>query len=254
LLKAGLLAMGAAPLLGAGSVLGSPRSRFGPQRLGVVAASGSEAVREYLDVLYCSHGEPLYGDLYLPAGGSRFPAVLVLHGGGFDSGDKSSMTPYARSMAGLGFAVFNANYRFSPPYPRGAPMQDAVAALRWLRRQSFVVKHHVGVMGASAGATMALTMATYGMVRAALSWSGACEKLAPAVTPTSSPCYLAHSTDDPVVPVSDAVDMAAALGAAGVDHAFDEVPGSAHGTALGKNRRVEEHTSAWLRSRVAGNR
>jgi acetyl esterase/lipase len=250
--------MGAAPFLRFGpvrSVLGD-RGSAGDGPRPRVAGAGSNAasgrLRVYLDVLYAVHGEPLQGDLYLPGVGQSFPAALLLHGGGFDSGDKSSMTPYATAIAKLGFVVFNANYRYAPPNPDEAPMQDALTALRWLRDLPFVAGDRVGVLGASAGATMALTMGTYGIVGAVVSWSGACEELAPAVTSGSSPCYLAHSNDDPIVPVQDAVDMSAALDAAGVDYLFDRLPGKAHGIALGKKPSVDHHTSTWLRTQLAG--
>lgn len=253
-LKAGALAIGAVPLLGARSVrsvLGASGA-VGRGSAGAVQSAGAGSVRVYFDVRYATHIEPLYGDLYVPKQPARRPGVLILHGGGFDSGDKSSMSGYAEIIAELGFVVFNANYRYAPPYPKEAPMQDAESALDWLRRRSFVLPRRVGVLGASAGATMALAMATYGMVTAAVSWSGACEKLAPAVTAASSPCYLAHSTDDPVVPVRDAEDMAAALWDADVPCRFDQLPGSAHGIALGRNRRVDQGTSVWLRTQLAG--
>jgi acetyl esterase/lipase len=256
MLKAGALAIAAAPILGARSVrsvLGDSGAA-GRGSAGTVQRPGAGAgsIRVYQDVRYATHTDPLYGDLYVPKGPARRPGVLVLHGGGFDSGDKSSMSRYAEDIAELGFVVFNANYRYSPPYPKEAPMEDAETALDWLRRRSFVLPRRVGVLGASAGATMALAMATYGMVRAAVSWSGACEKLTPAVTGVSSPCYLAHSTDDPVVPVKDAEDMAAALRDADVPCRFDRLPGEAHGIALGKNRRVDLGTSTWLQTRLAG--
>jgi dipeptidyl aminopeptidase/acylaminoacyl peptidase len=68
------------------------------------------------------------------------------------------------------------------------------------------------------------------------------------VGPDSSPCYLAHSTGDSVIPVREAVDMADALAAAGVPYRFDQVSGAAHGIAMGKNATVLRHTRNWLKA------
>ena len=89
-------------------------------------------------------GLPLLLDLYLPAEGTSqgpVPAVVHFHGGGWRMGDRSSLgpvtdafalTPFER-LAAAGFAVVSADYRLSSQAVFPAQLEDATAAVAWLR-------------------------------------------------------------------------------------------------------------------------
>jgi acetyl esterase/lipase len=49
-------------------------------------------------------------DVYRPRPRSARPAVLVVHGGGWRSGDKDRMERVSRAVAEAGFVAVNANY------------------------------------------------------------------------------------------------------------------------------------------------
>ncbi|MEO5961347.1 MAG: hypothetical protein ABIZ49_13710, partial [Opitutaceae bacterium] len=62
-------------------------------------------------------GESLKLDAYVPEGTGPFPAVILVHGGGWTGGDKSGgprkgyMAPMHEPLEKAGFAWFSINYR-----------------------------------------------------------------------------------------------------------------------------------------------
>lgn len=110
-------------------------------------------------------------DLAMPKSDTskRRPAIVVIHGGGWLEGDKSSFsTPKNRppgnviDFAELGFVAITINYRLSKQAPFPAALQDCKCAVRWLRANA--EKYHVdperiGAWGNSAGGHLALMLA-----------------------------------------------------------------------------------------------
>ena len=72
------------------------------------------------------------GDLYLPLDPKNSPVVILVHGGGWRSRDKSDMSSIAKSVASHGYTVFNINYRLSPEFKHPTPIDDLEAAYRFL--------------------------------------------------------------------------------------------------------------------------
>lgn len=85
-------------------------------------------------------------------------AVLYLHGGGYVIG---SVRTHRVLMAGLsrasGARVLGLEYRLAPEHPFPAPVEDAVAAYRWLLRQGYA-PGRIAVAGDSAGGGLAVAM------------------------------------------------------------------------------------------------
>ena len=77
-------------------------------------------------------------------------AVLFLHGGYWDSGDKRDYPFLADTLAEQGYLVAVANYRLVPEASFPAFVQDAALALRWLAENAGA--EPLFVMGHSAGA------------------------------------------------------------------------------------------------------
>lgn len=71
---------------------------------------------EQKDIVYATHeGEELLGDMYSPRGGSGpFPAVLLIHGGGWRGGSKESNADLGRFLAQNGYVAFSVTYRLAP--------------------------------------------------------------------------------------------------------------------------------------------
>ncbi|MGM9470411.1 alpha/beta hydrolase fold domain-containing protein [Pseudarthrobacter sp. YS3] len=87
-------------------------------------------------------GRPLLLDLYLPAAQKTLrPAVVHFHGGGWRMGERSSLGPVCdgfglnpfEALAEAGFVVVSADYRLSSEAHFPAQLNDALAAVEWLR-------------------------------------------------------------------------------------------------------------------------
>ena len=95
--------------------------------------------------------------------GSRPPAIVYFHGGGWVTGDLDSHDSSCRLLAAVsGCIVVSVAYRLAPEDPFPAAVEDALAAYAWVQRHSEEVGHlegQVGVMGDSAGGNLAAVVA-----------------------------------------------------------------------------------------------
>ncbi|HJT76615.1 MAG TPA: alpha/beta hydrolase, partial [Gemmataceae bacterium] len=113
-------------------------------------------------------------DLAFPKqpGGKPRPAVVVIHGGGWIEGDKSSFATRKHGVPGnieefadLGFVAATINYRLAREAPYPAALEDCKCAVRWLRahaKEYNVDPKHIGAYGNSAGGHLALLVAMTG--------------------------------------------------------------------------------------------
>jgi acetyl esterase/lipase len=116
-------------------------------------------------VQYCTGGgTPLLMDILIP--GRRVskptPAVLWIHGGGWEHGDKDSHSS-AEFLAKAGFVAATISYRLSDNAPFPAAVQDSKCAIRYLRAASRtygIDPDRIGVAGSSAGGHLAELLAT----------------------------------------------------------------------------------------------
>jgi acetyl esterase len=112
-------------------------------------------------------GQKLKLNACLPHSDVATPAVILLHGGGFQSGGKESMMGICRALAASGFAAFSIDYRLMPKYQYPAQVDDVKAAIAWLREPAQVKRFEldparVALYGSSAGAIIAATQGTAG--------------------------------------------------------------------------------------------
>lgn len=118
------------------------------------------------DVIYATPEDiELKLDAYIPKGDGPFPAMLVVHGGGWNSGSKSQLSFHARSLADRGYATFAINYRLAPKYPFPAQIEDCRAAVKWIREHAAEHKvdpDRIGAFGYSAGGHLVTLLATTG--------------------------------------------------------------------------------------------
>jgi acetyl esterase/lipase len=104
------------------------------------------------EVLYdVENGEELYADLVLPDAPGPHPGVVMVHGGGWTSGNRGYFGAAAADYAAAGFAVLNIEYRLIPGVKHPAQVRDLQCAVRWLRSHADVDDQCVGILGASAG-------------------------------------------------------------------------------------------------------
>ena len=119
------------------------------------------------DLLYTKVGETeLKLDLARPAeGDGPFPAVLVIHGGGWRGGDKGSNRGALLEFARRGYVAVSPQYRFAPKVLFPAQIHDVKAAVRWVKAHAKEYKidaDHVGAVGFSAGGHLSLMLGLTG--------------------------------------------------------------------------------------------
>ncbi|SEG46089.1 Acetyl esterase/lipase [Thermomonospora echinospora] len=93
------------------------------------------------------------------------PAVLILHGGYWMSGDKGSWRYMARRLVTRGYVVFSANYRLIPSSRWPSQREDVEAALDYIRSHAHrwnLDPSRIVVLGSSAGGHLATQLGTYG--------------------------------------------------------------------------------------------
>jgi acetyl esterase len=112
-----------------------------------------------------ANGKRLLLDAYVPPGTERRPAIVMLHGGGWRVGDKASWRPEAEQLAAKGWVAFSVNYRLDEPAVFPAEIDDAQAAVRWVRAHAEeyrVDPARIGALGESAGGHLTAMLATLG--------------------------------------------------------------------------------------------
>jgi acetyl esterase/lipase len=111
-------------------------------------------------------------DVYAPAavakakhGTHLSPAVILVHGGSWTLGIRSSRFGAAKQLVGQGYIAFPMNYRFaqSSSYPAGR--HDVQTAVKWVKKHSdalHVDPKKIVVLGSSAGGELAASALTWG--------------------------------------------------------------------------------------------
>jgi acetyl esterase/lipase len=102
-------------------------------------------------------------DIYAPANAKSLPVVFWIHGGGWQSGDKSDVKLKPQWFMDKGFVFVSTNYRLLPAVDMGTLIRDVAKSFRW-------VEDHIAdyggdpkrilVGGHSAGAQLAAILCT----------------------------------------------------------------------------------------------
>jgi len=119
------------------------------------------------DVSYLSPGREEKLDLYLPADrplSARSPAVVIIHGGGWRSGDKAAGREFniGTNLAKAGYVCASVNYTLELGNCWPTDLYDCKNAVRFLRANAWkyhIDPYHIGVIGGSAGGHLALMVA-----------------------------------------------------------------------------------------------
>lgn len=100
-------------------------------------------------------GVSLTLDAFVPDGKGPFPAVIIVHGGGWEAGSKTTyVPPLFEPLSRGGFAWFSINYRLAPAHRFEAMAEDVDAAIRWVKKNAKAFKvdpKRIALMGESAG-------------------------------------------------------------------------------------------------------
>ncbi len=163
------LPVGVEPCSGRRRSSASQRLRA-PARAVADTSKDRSYIRTLLDLPYKPGCKSCRLDLALPneSRPGPFPVIVVIHGGGWIEGDKSSFASDRFGVPGnivdfarLGFAAATINYRLAGEAPYPAALDDCRAAVRWLREHAIAYQldaKRIGAYGNSAGGHLALLL------------------------------------------------------------------------------------------------
>lgn len=100
----------------------------------------------------------LHLDLFHPDKPGKYPALIMVHGGGWRSGDKSMEVPMAQMIASEGFVTVAVEYQLSLEAKYPAAVYNLKAAIRWMRANAEKYNidcDRIAISGTSAGGQLA---------------------------------------------------------------------------------------------------
>ncbi len=243
-------------VLASASLNGCARPPSAPQ------LSSGFSVRK--DVVYTGTNWPTsqLADFYLPSSVKPTPAVLLIHGGGWN-GEESryEMAGIARSLAKRGYFVMNATYRLTPDWKFPAQTDDLGQALEYMLKHSVELNidtSRLATFGYSAGGHLAalIGLDPANGVKAIIAggapsnlsfWpdgkltglllggpvkgnEALYRKASPVhhVKKDSPPVFIYHGTADDLVPIEHPKALIAALEKQGVEHETYWIEGRSH--------------------------
>lgn len=127
-----------------------------------------EAVEVRRDLEYAVHGgQSLKGVLYSPRAAEKYPAVIGIHGGGWQIGGPDAYRYWGPWLAARGHVFYAIAYRLSKPGQKSFPdaVQDVRAAVQFLKASAAELKvdaERIALMGDSAGGHLASLVALAG--------------------------------------------------------------------------------------------
>lgn len=130
-----------------------------------VAVKGSSFITKK-NIEYCNiSSRKLLMDAFYPKQKSKEKrvAVILIHGGGWRTGNRSLLYPMAQRLAALGYVCFTPEYRLSTEALYPAAVYDLKAAIRWVRAHTLqfnIDESGIAVAGHSAGGELAAFLGT----------------------------------------------------------------------------------------------
>ena len=224
----------------------------------------SRGVSVRKDVVFTPVGWParLVADFHIPSAKAPTPAVLLIHGGGWNKKERrSDMLDIAHALSKHGYFVMNTTYRLTPNWKFPAQTDDLKQALRYMRDNHVdlnIDTSRIATFGYSAGGHLAALIGldpqngvkaiVAGGAPADLSFwpdgkltglllggplkgrEALYRTASPIshVTKNSPPVFIYHGTADDLVPIEHPKAFIAALQAKGVPHETYWIEGRSH--------------------------
>lgn len=126
------------------------------------------SVKEQRNVTYASIGDRnLQLDAFFPKKTKKKarPALLIIHGGGWRTGNRAQHIPLAQHLAALGYVCFTVEYRLSTEALFPAAVHDLKAAIRWMRANAktyHIDTNRIATLGFSAGGQLSALLGNTG--------------------------------------------------------------------------------------------
>jgi len=120
----------------------------------------TEGVRVVHNVIYSKQSRTLRLSIFYPSDERKkvYPGILLIHGGGWRSGNLSQMIPLAQALAVKGYVTLCAEYRLSAEAQYPAALEDLKAAIGWMHsnaKQYNIQREKIAVLGFSSGGQLA---------------------------------------------------------------------------------------------------
>lgn len=102
-------------------------------------------------------------DIFAPKDAKGLPVVFWIHGGGWQTGDKSDVNVKPQAFMNRGFVFVSTNYRLLPQVDMGTIVRDVAKSCGWVHKHIAEYggdPNRIFVMGHSAGAQLAALICT----------------------------------------------------------------------------------------------
>ena len=128
----------------------------------VASVAGAQNVTSNIPYAEPAHERQVL-DIYAPEGAKDLPVVFWIHGGGWQTGDKSDVQTKPRAFTERSFVFVSTNYRLLPKVEMETIFRDVAKSLGWVHKH--IAEHggdptRIFVMGHSAGAQLAALVCT----------------------------------------------------------------------------------------------
>jgi pectinesterase len=122
-------------------------------------------VQQKKDIVYISYGSrKMHLDIYSPVKKNiLYPAVILIHGGGWRSGNRQMEIPMAQFLASHGYVAVTVEYRLSIETLYPAALIDLKASIKWMRANSnkyHIDTNKIALYGCSSGGQLAALLGT----------------------------------------------------------------------------------------------
>ncbi len=135
-----------------------------PLLLAVAALSDAPAPEAKRNLPYAAPADQRQVlDIYAPKNAKQLPVVFWIHGGGWQTGDKTDVQVKPQFFVDRGFVFVSTNYRLLPSVDMATIVRDIAKSIRWVHDH---IAEYGGdpqrllVMGHSAGAQLAALICT----------------------------------------------------------------------------------------------
>ena len=132
--------------------------------VGLAMVSRAQGQNVKRDIPYANPADPRQVlDVYAPANAKGLPVVFWIHGGGWETGDKSDVKAKPQAFMDKGFVFVSTNYRLLPTVDMATLVRDVAKSFRWAH--DHIAEYggdpdRVLVGGHSAGAQLAALLCT----------------------------------------------------------------------------------------------
>lgn len=111
-----------------------------------------------------TYAPELQADMFKLTTKRQIPAVILIHGGYWSTGNRQDLSDFAMKLAQNGFLAMTVDYHLLPKFSQKTQTNDITNAIWWLRENSKelgINPEKIGVVGISAGGYLAAWAGTH---------------------------------------------------------------------------------------------